>query len=605
MSAFVFDIETDGLLPDVTTMHSLVLRDVETGEVHSYWQDGHADNNMRLQEGLCILAEADMLIGHNVMDYDLRAIKKLFPSWSTRAIVRDTLVLSRLIYPDIRDRDFRNARKNPEMPPKLYGRHSLEAWGHRLGNYKGDFKGPWDTWTPEMQTYCEQDTLVTQELWKLFQTKGWPEDVVKMEHDIAAIMIRQEEYGFHFNEKDAALLYAKLIGTKEGLHAQLAQVFPPKVVRTPFIPKRNNKTKGYVAGVEILKERVVDFNPSSRDHIAERLEEQGWKPKAFTQEGKAQVDEEVLAGLELRFPVAKLLKEHFLVVKRIGQLGEGNQSWLKHCDRTGRIHGRVNSVGAVTRRMTHNTPNLAQVPSVRAEYGQECRELFCAAPGKVLVGCDADALELRCLAGYMANFDGGAYIKTVLEGKKEDGTDMHSINAKVLGCSRDTAKTWFYAFIYGAGDYKLGLILGKGSAAGKESRAKFMRALPALAKLVLGVQRKVKERGFILSLDKAPLHVRSSHAALNTLLQSAGAIIMKRAQVILDERLRASGYLPSVNYEFVATVHDEFVIECDPASAEVVGEAAAQAIRDAGPHYSFKCPLEAQYQIGQTWADIH
>lgn len=299
-----------------------------------------------------------------------------------------------------------------------------------------------------------------------------------------------------------------------------------------------------------------------------------------------------------------------MVQKRLGQVAEGKEAWLKNV-RNGRLHGSVNTNGAVTGRMTHSRPNMAQVPSSRAPYGPECRELFIAGKGKKLVGCDADALELRDLAGYMAAFDGGEYIRTVLEGKKEDGTDMHTQNANALGCDRDTAKTWFYAFIYGAGDFKLGATLGaKGSKqavtnAGKVSRAKFLAALPALKNLTERVKKKAQAQGWIKGLDGRLLTIRSQHAALNTLLQSAGAIQMKRALVILDNELQTLGMVPGRHYEFVANIHDEWQLEVDEDKAELVGRTAANAIRMSGEYYNFRCPLAGNYDIGENWAATH
>jgi DNA polymerase-1 len=605
MKRYVFDIETNGLLPELDTIHCLVIKDVDTGEVISCHNHG-GESVPTIDIGLLLLASADEIIGHNIIGFDLLAIQKVCPWWKTRAKITDTLVMSRLIYPDLRDRDFTYWRKHPDFPTKMIGSHSLRAWGHRLCNFKEDYDGGWEDWSPEMQKYCEQDIVVTAALWDRLVSKNIPRDALDMEQQIAHICTRQELYGFKFDVEAAGKLYAKLLKRRSELHTELQSIFPPKTIRTPFVPKSNNKTRGYVKGVEIIKEKIVEFNPSSRDHIAERLEELGWKPKAFTQEGKPQVDESVLSEIEKKYPVAKLLNENLLIDKRIGQLAEGKEAWLKKYDERHRIHGRVNTVGAVTRRMTHSHPNITQVPSVRAPYGEECRSLFIADKGKLLVGCDADALELRCLAGYMAHYDGGAYIRTVLEGKKEDGTDMHTLNAKALGCDRDTAKTWFYAFIYGAGDYKLGSILGKAAKAGVESRKKFLTALPALAKIVEGVRARVRTRGFILSLDNTPLHIRSEHAALNTLLQSAGAIFMKRAQVILDDELRTIHKLtPGSDYEFVATIHDEFQTEVEEKHAELVGRTAAASIRKAGEYYQFKCPLAGNYVIGSNWCETH
>jgi DNA polymerase I-like protein with 3'-5' exonuclease and polymerase domains len=478
-----------------------------------------------------------------------------------------------------------------------------------LGNYKGDFKGPWDTWTKEMQDYCEQDVEVTAQLWNLEKSKALPDDALDMEHGVASIVFRQEQYGFKFDEIAAGKLYAKLLKRRDEINAELQEVFPPLTIRTPFLPKANNKKYGYVKGEWCEKVREVEFNPGSRDHIAQRLQKLGWKPKAFGKDGKPTVDEDVLTPLKTKYPEVTLLLEYLMIDKRIGQLAEGKEACLKKLGTDGAIHGRVDSVGAVTRRMTHSKPNVAQTPAIDIPYGKEFRSLYVSRKGKKLVGCDADALELRCLAGYMAKFDGGDYIRTVLEGNKDLGTDMHTMNAKTLGCSRDVAKTWFYAFIYGSGDKNLGAILGARPSeqrdVGAKSRAKFLKALPAIEKIVNAVKAGVRKRGVIESIDGIPLHSRSEHAALNTLLQSAGAIFMKRAQLILDTQLQERGWIPGVNYEFVGTIHDEWQIEVDEEIADEVGRLASRAIALAGEYYKFKCPLAGNYVIGNDWCETH
>jgi len=267
-------------------------------------------------------------------------------------------------------------------------------------------------------------------------------------------------------------------------------------------------------------------------------------------------------------------------------------------------------MGTVTSRMTHSKPNMGQVPSGKIKWGHECRALFTSNKGQVLVGCDADALELRCLAGYMARWDNGAYIKTILEGKKEDGTDMHTLNAKALGCDRDTAKTWIYAMLYGSGDYNLGFVLGvRGSqaqvaGAGKAARNKLMKAFPALKKLVDACKARAGD-GKLKGLDGRFVPIRSAHSALNTLLQSAGAIIMKKGLVILDANLQELGLTPGVHYEFVGNIHDEWQISCNPDISELVGKTATQAILLAGEALGFRCPLKGNYDVGSNWAETH
>ena len=393
--------------------------------------------------------------------------------------------MARLMMPDMLEHDIRN-----KLPPKLHRKHSLEAWGHRLRCPKGahtDFS----IYSEEMLTYCIQDVEVTHRLWQHLTVHPWPEDSIALEHEIAKIICTQERYGICFDKEAAAAFYATLVQKREELTVQLQEIFKPWWGNeSTFIPKRDNGRLGYKEGVPVQKGEWIVFNPSSRDHIADRLQTlYGWKPTVLTPTGKPMVDTHILETLD--YPPIPLILEYLLIEKRIGALAEGQHAWLK-CEKAGRIHGYVNTNGAVTGRMTHSFPNMAQVPACDSPYGKECRSLFKASPGYVLVGCDAAALELRCLAGYMAPYDGGAYIKIVIEGEKptcgSPGTDIHTVNQQAIGApTRDKAKTWFYAYIYGAGHQKLGEILGGSSALGKTSKERFEKGLPALGQLVRAI----------------------------------------------------------------------------------------------------------------------
>jgi len=643
MSRFVFDIETNGLLNSLDRVHSLVLKDIDTGEVISCAdQAGYRP----VEEGVRLLAEAEQIVGHNIIRFDIPALKKVYPWFDVeQGRVRDTMVWSRLIYPkdDLRDRDFKT-RKKTGIPGKLTGSHSLEAWGYRLRVYKGDFgkethnskdDETWAYWSREMQDYCEQDVEVTYSLHNKLVTRStqiekdgkpaFSEQSIDLEHRVAWIVARQERYGFAFDVPAAEQLCAVLMGRRAELETELQKAFPPRWrPKGEFTPKRSNRKMGYVEGCPFSKVEYTPFNPGSRQHVAEWLQVlRGWEPQEFTNDGHPKVNETTLSGLP--YPEAKLLAEYFMVGKRLGQLAEGDNAWLKMVDQDGRIHGSVNTNGAVTGRMTHAFPNIAQVPGSKSPYGHECRALFTVPKEKKLVGCDADSLELRCLAGYMARYDGGEYIKVVLQGDKSQGTDNHSVNCRALGMDpkakypmdgkeisgRDIAKTWFYAFIYGAGDWTLGFTMGKRGKdaaikkAGKTSRSNFLKNLPALGTLTNKVKGKVKKQGFLRGLDGRKLRIRSDHAALNTLLQSAGAIIMKQALVILDDDLQAAGYVPGLHYEFVANVHDEWQIESDEGIAEHVGQIAKDSIRKAGEVLGFRCPLDGSFDIGMSWAETH
>ena len=623
MTTLVFDCETNGLIPELDRLHCLCIKNLDTGEVHSlshfYEDDGLYMPTPYLNSidyGLKMLMEADVLIGHNILKFDIPAIQKVYPWFKPKAVLHDTLIMARVIYPEIKDGDFGLA-KSGKLPKKLIGRYSLESFGYRLGEYKGDYTGGWDNWSQEMQDYCDQDITVTTALYhKLMERKekhGFSDYCIELEHDVAAIIFRQEQNGFGFDVPKALVLHQELLMRRMELEKELLAMFPPWEVKTPFIPKVNNKTRGYVKGEMIYKTQIIEFNPSSRMHIAKVLKEKhGWSPVEFTAKGEAKVDDDVLS--QLPYPEAKLLAEYFMVQKRLGQLAEGGEGLLKR-ERNGRIHGEVITNGAVTGRMTHRRPNMAQVPANRSPFGERFRELFVPRVGWKEVGCDADALELRCLAHYMAAYDEGSYTDTVLKGDKSKGTDMHSVNCRAIGFDpkthRDMAKTWFYAFIYGAGDHKLGLILGATGdeqairKAGQKSRRKFLKNLPALGILTKKVGDKVQAAGALKGIDGRRLSCRSTHSALNTLLQAAGAIAMKAALVILDDDLQAAGLVPGTDYEFLANVHDEWQIEAKPDLAEQVGITAAQAIAKAGDKLGFRCPLAGNFEVGNNWKDCH
>jgi DNA polymerase I-like protein with 3'-5' exonuclease and polymerase domains len=601
-----FDIETDGLLPDLTKIHCINIYNMET------WKHERYDPaNLPVSVAVGKLQEADAICGHSIIGFDVPAIKLLYPDFNPKGTLIDTKILSRLIWPNVKDLDFgayqRGRLPKQFMTYRLAGTHKLEAWGFRLGILKGDFskQTDWKEWSPAMSDYCEQDVAVTMRLHEKIISKKYSIPAYDIEAGVEIIIQRQEANGIHFDEGKAVKLYVKLLNKREAIRNDICNTFPPFYKEgKPFTPKKDNARLHYTAGATCTKIELVDFNPASQDHIANMLiKKYGWEPEEYTRKtNKPMVNEDILGKLD--YPEAKVLTEFLTLNKRVGQIAEGNQAWLKHVTEEGKIHGAVNTMGAVTRRMAHFAPNLAQVPAPYSPYGPECRALFSPRAGWVQVGIDADGLEMACLGHFMAPFDDGEFIRVFKEGDKKKGTDQHSLNAGILGLSRDDAKTWFYAYLYGAGNGKLGAIAKKNAAYGGKMRRAYEKALPALGELVEKVKLKAKNNGYLMSLDKHPIRTRSLHSALNTLCQGAGAIIMKKALIIFDAALQLQ-YVPGVDYEFMLNIHDEWQLECRPEIAETVGKLGCQAITAAGEHFNFRCPLTGSYDVGENWAECH
>jgi DNA polymerase I len=596
----IIDIETDGLLDTVTKVHciGMTVKEAMAGQVFA-----NEELYDCLEDALEIMSRASSITGHNIIGYDFPVLKKVL-GWtpSKHTIICDTLVMSRLIHTNLMEAD----SKEKQIEPRNWGSHSLKAWGYRLGVEKSELEGDdvWSVFKPEMADYCIQDVSVTAALVEHFDSLEYSQEAIELEHKFATIIQRQVEYGISFDVKKGQELYVSLLKRQEelgkGLRDSCGSWF---VSEGEFTPKKDNKKRGYTAGKSFTKIKRVAFNPASRDHITKVLRGHGWKPSDFTPGGKPKVDETVLAKLQL--PHCKELKEHFLISKRISQLAEGNNAWLK-LERGGRIYGSVNTNGAVTGRCTHSHPNVAQVPASYSPYGTECRTLFTGGKDRLLVGCDADGLELRCLAGYLKRYDGGIYAEAAVSGSKHEGSDIHSINQRVLGIdSRDIAKTFFYAFVYGAGDQKLGTILGGSIRRGKAGREKFLKGVSGLLDLTTRVKQVYRRRGYLIGIDGRRLHIRSEHSSLNTLLQSAGAALMKQALVLLDKRLMFVGYKEGKDYEFVANIHDEFQIEVNRNYARDIAKHAAESISRAGEYFEFGCELSATSHIGETWAETH
>lgn len=591
MRRLVFDIETNGFLKELDRVHCIAAQDPDTGELFSF-------NPTNISDGIELLAKADVLIGHNALRFDVPAINKLFQGFRPN-MLRDTLLLARLYHSDIKNELDYGLKKAGKLPAKLIGSHSLEAWGWRLGENKGDFKGPWDSWSQEMHDYCIQDVEVTTKLFRRFDKIDWGTECVELEHDLAAIIGQQEDYGFYFDQPKAGTLYAELAGKRDVLERTLKEAFGGWWEKEKTIPKVNNSKLGIQKGVPYWKTKYVEFNPSSRQHIIKRLvHKYQWQPKVWTENNEPAVDEDVLNSLP--YPEAKMLAEYFLIEKRIAQLAEGKTGWLKLVGDDSRMHGRIITNGTPTGRATHSSPNMSQVPTHSKPWGREFRGLFTVPAGKSLVGIDVSGLELRMLAHYLARYDGGDFARIVTEG------DIHAENWKAapdLIKSRNMAKPVIYAMIYGAQDPKLGEIVGGTKAAGTRLRNLLYARYKGLDRITKLAMEAAKVKKYLTGLDGRRMPVRSQHSALNTLLQGAGGVLCKKWIVTTHKLLKERGL--AADSHQVAWSHDEIQIETQPEIAEEVGKTAVEAIAIAQAAYNVRCPLTGEYKVGKSWADTH
>jgi hypothetical protein len=591
----LFDIETNGLpRQGMDRLHCIVTKNLDTGEVLRYNDVGTHES---VTTGVNILAEAEILIGHNIVGFDIPAIQQIYPFFEPKARCYDTLILSRLFQPHILSMDFR--KKPIGMPGKLYGRHSLEAWGYRLGDYKGEFgkTSDWSEWSQEMEDYCEQDVHVVETLFNtIFRNKlGKFKDAVWLEHDLAKIMALQETAGWPFDVVKAQKLESTLRTEMDKLADHMRETFP-YVDGGTMIPKRNNSTKGYYEGAELTK--LKEFNPTSRDHIGWAfMTWRDWKPEVFTDTGRPKIDEGVLQSIDTE--EAKTFARILELQKALGQLSDGANAWLKMVTPQGRIH-HVCQLATNTGRNAHSRPNLGQTSS-----DPRCRELFGPGNGMRQVGADASGLELRMLGHYLAEFDGGAFADVVVNG------DIHQQNADRVGCTRKEVKTLTYAFIYGASDKKIGTSLDKSLSEeaakklGASIRKKFLKAIPGLDDLLKFVANE-SASDVLRGLDGRPIRLQGKkHAALNYLLQSAGAIVCKRWNVIAFNQMNSLGYQWGIDYQWLGWIHDEIQLAVQP---HLVNDAKFQlewSIVQAGEYYDLKVPLASEAKEGATWADCH
>ena len=599
-SWLIFDCETDGLYDQATKVHCIVIYDLNLKQTFSYGPDSIA-------AALAHLATADVLIGHNVIFYDIPVLQKLH-SFDSKSRIVDTLICTRLIWPKELLYEL-DTEQYTEVPKKLRGSAGLKAWGYRLADNKIEFKD-FSEYSQEMLDYCIQDVAVTTKLFELIQKQNYAESSLKLEHDFALAINKQIRSGVPF-DLDAALDLVDDLRTKQSkLETQLKELFPPIEHESWFTPKVNNTKRGYVKGVPFRKVRVEEFNPGSRQQIADRLHKNyGWVPEKTTEKGNPILNDEVLE--QLPYPETKTLAEYMLIDKRLGQIADGNNAWIKLVNSDDlRMHGDVVTNGCITGRCAHRYPNMGQVPAGYSPYGKECRSLFYAPNGWDLIGIDAKALELRCLAGYLALWDNGEYASLVINPE----VDIHTYNQEQFGVeTRDISKRLLYGMLYGCGAVKAGTIIDptekdsdKLKRLGRNAIDGFMKGVPALKKLKEQIDCTLSVRSYLIGLDKRALYCRSSFKGLNVLLQSAGAILMKQVVVNIHNNIEQNLGLPyGKGWEQLLMIHDEIEIACYPEHTEAVKEQAMMAFPQAQQAFNFRCEIEGDAKVGSNWYEVH
>ena len=545
----VLDIETDGFNP--SKIHCIVAKDVSTNTVY-VWDSSNMYGFKSWTK------DVDKFIMHNGLSFDAPVLNRLLGIGIAPDKIIDTLILSQLFNP-IREKG-----------------HSLRAWGEKLNMLKGGEDVNFSKYDFNMLKYCKQDVEITHAVYNelVKESNGFSQESSDLEHNIRLILDQQEKNGFAFDMMKAQQLLAKLKEDIYDLEQWSLEEFQPTIV------EMKTKTK------------EIPFNIGSRQQIADRLMKKGWKPKQFTDKKNIIINEAVLKTIkepELKL-TAERFSKYFLLQKRAVMV----ESWINACDNDNRVHGKVMTLRTITGRMAHNSPNMAQVPAVYSPYGKDCRELWTISdPMKYkLVGTDASGLELRCLAHYLNDT---TYTDEILNG------DIHTKNMELAGlANRDQAKTFIYAFLYGAGAEKIGKIVGAGKEQGNSLIKRFLSNLPSLRRLREQVE-SVSRRGKIKAIDGRYLKVRSTHSALNTLLQGAGAIVCKQWLLHIITRV----YNKKLDAKLVASVHDEYQFEVANKDVNEFCSITKIAMKETEKTLKLRCPLDNDYKVGVTWAETH
>jgi DNA polymerase-1 len=614
----ILDIETDDL--NATVIHVVVTKDFTTGE-RRHWTT---------PDGLAAYLDGAILVGHNILWFDVVVLNALWHLGIDPERCIDTLVVSRLI----------NSWD--------YSQHGLAAWGDRLGFRKYDFHD-FKEYTWRMLRYCVRDVDLNEKVFlflKRFIENPKLRRSMQVEHRAAIICREMHDNGFGFDVRRANELYDRIKTELEGLDGDIQNSFSPRrvLVRSilPTLTKAGNISRtafgsllagglspedlGAKPGVvfNVYEEEI--FNPSSTKQCIDRLWEFGWNPTEKTKghikaersrEGVSDkfrvygwtLSEENLATLPDTAPAAaKLLTRHMLLTRRLSTLDE----WISaYNERTNCIHGDVNAIGTWTHRASHTNPNTGNIARVSSEFGGEMRELWMAGRGYRQIGCDAEGIQLRILAHYMGDED---FTTALVSGRSEDGTDVHSLNLRKLNGSetgtfpckdRTTAKTFIYSYLLGASAGKTASIFGCSVREAGEARDKFVNGFPGLKKIrEEDIPRDVR-LGYFTGLDGRPVMCNSAHHMLAGYLQNGETVVMKMA----NWKWRGDLIKEDIYFKQMAYVHDEWqtrVLDGLPEDVyQHIGLLQADSIRWAGEELGLKCPLAGSFKVGYNWKDCH
>lgn len=598
------DVEGNGLAP--TKLWCVCLVNLASGDTREFFVGsvfrGWLEHNT-----------SATFITHNGLKADIPWLNKLWKTDIKTDRVIDTFVLSQLYDPNL---------PKPEGMQGQSGTHSLSAWGVRVKSPKIDYND-WSKYTPEMLEYCFQDVRLTlkvyKQLSKKLKTLGFSEKSVELEHQVVPIIAKQQEDGFEFDRSGALKLVNTLRSSQNQLEERIHELFPPILEHVGSFKRARKQDGGLSAGYlrhadkyPKIEERpdgsyecyaYTSFNIGSPTQRTQRLLDLGYQPTAFTPTGQPKVDEDAL----VQFAKDSGIKEVQYIADWLVLEGRANmiQTWLNNLGEDNRIHGNVFTCGAQSRRMKHSSPNTANIPGLDAKYGREARALWCARPGRVLVGVDAASLEGRMLLHHLNNPDAEDFFVN----KKPHRLNADAIIAAGIFLGHEAhaqyqkAKTLLYAFLYGASDRKLASTVGSSDVGvGALIRATLAKNVPGLGELIERVTREFNDnRGILKCIDGGFVRCPSPHAALNYKLQPDGAILMKQALVIADKRLRDA----RLDYLFVGNIHDEWQIDCKSSDSYSVGEICADAIREAGEILQFNVAQSGEFKVGFNWAETH